>query len=64
MGYFYNEGPGPHLAKSYSIQFFLAAVGIAAVVVIVFFILFLTGIHTTAKILTKVVRNITRSSVR
>jgi hypothetical protein len=49
VGYFYKEGPDRDYEKD-RIKFFLAAVGIAAVVVIAFFMIFLTGIHKKVKI--------------
>ena len=51
VGHFYKEGPDNDYEKKDRIQFFLVAVGIAAVVVIAFFIIFLTGIHKKVKIL-------------
>ncbi|CAB3991816.1 uncharacterized protein LOC110248790 [Paramuricea clavata] len=50
VGYFYKEGSDGDYEKKDRIKFFLAAVGIAAVVVIVFFMIFLTGIHKKVKI--------------
>ena len=50
VGYFYKEGPDRDYEKKDRIKFFLAAVGIAAVVVIAFFMIFLTGIHKKVKI--------------
>ena len=45
VGYFYKEFSDSDYKKKDAIEFFLAAVGIAAGVAIIFFLIFLTGIH-------------------
>ena len=51
MGYFYgNEG-----SEEGTLIFFMAAVAIAAIVVIVFFALFYIGVHIVARFLPRTV---------
>lgn len=50
VGYFYREDPDGDYKKKDSVKFFLAAVGIAAIVVVVFFLIFLSGLHKKVKI--------------
>ncbi|XP_028392221.1 uncharacterized protein LOC114516834 [Dendronephthya gigantea] len=50
VGYFFKEAGDHDYDKKDRIQFFLAAVGIAAIVVVVFFTIFLTGLHKKVNI--------------
>ena len=51
VGYFYREDPDSDYEKKDRVKFFLAAVGIAAIAVVVFFMIFLTGLHKKVKIM-------------
>ena len=60
VGLFLKNGPENDYEKKNRVEFFIAATAIAIAVTVVFFMIFLTGIHKIVNIAwTKTVSNIT-----